>query len=490
MIDEPRSPLPLVTFDNQTEWNDLLPLCNRYLDEAGLRRLNSCLGVVRTVVIERHYIDKDYRDTFSNYHSKRFSTPPSRCLRLHFFDEPITRDQLRSAEQIQSSYCGYSIIRPTRPNCIGRTLLDPRKLQYPTGDLCTCEETLSIQGVILDVHGFPFISQDADVTVCAQSALWMVLRFFSNRYRPYREIYPVEITQLTRDYSIGRMFPSAGLTNWQMAEVLRQLGFSPLQYSREGYQDQFEHILATYVESGVPVLAATRKHVVACLGRSHDLQKQLPPGFNQPYLKSSFFNTAYTINDDNGIPYQLLRVDNQAAVAPMLPLSRLQLKEIEAFTCPLPQRVFLSAEQLEVVVLELLRNTDFRIEICSPTLAQGTFVIRTFLTTGRSFKRYLDDRGMGHQTVYKVYRNMPLPHFIWVCELSSIDLFRQQRIVGEVIWDATRNVYEPSGWLALHYPERLYVDYGSALNRARSLRDFNLDKSTDYPLMTHNLRAT
>src|SRR5262249_7785797 len=152
--------------------------------EAGLRRLNSCLGVVRTVVIERHYIDKDYRDTFSNYHSKRFSTPPSRCLRLHFFDEPITRDQLRSAEQIQPSYCGYSIIRPTRPNCIGRTLLDPRKLQYPTGDLCTCEETLSIQGVILDVHGFPFISQDADVTVCAQSALWMVLRFFSNRYRP------------------------------------------------------------------------------------------------------------------------------------------------------------------------------------------------------------------------------------------------------------------------------------------------------------------
>ncbi len=95
---------------------------------------------------------------------------------------------------------------------------------------------------------------------------------------------------------------------------------------------------------------------------------------------------------------------------------------------------------------------------------------------------------MGHKRVFDVYCNMPLPHFIWLREIATLDLYREHRILGEVIWDATRNVYEPSGWLALHYPERLFIDIGSALNTDRSVIKFDLDSSRDYPLMTHNLQ--
>jgi len=141
------------------------------------------------------------------------------------------------------------------------------------------------------------------------------------------------------------------------------------------------------------------------------------------------------------------------------------------------------------VASALLLTDEFGIKNCSPALNVKPVVTRTFLTTGRSFKRHLDARGMGHPRVFELYRNMPLPHFIWVRELSTLDLYRAHRVLGEIIWDATRNVAESGGWLALHYPERLFVDTGSAFNRRPKVTDFPLDKSTDYPVMVHNLGA-
>jgi len=489
MIDSPDSPLPILTFDADDSWSDLPKLCKRFLTQDGFRRLQKCLGeCTKSVAIERHYIDKDYRDTFSNYHSKRFTTPNARCLRLHFFSKRISRKDLRKSESLQRGYCGYSVVRPTRPYCLGRTLLDPIKLGYPHGGVCLCDESLSIQGVPVSIRGFPFISQDADVTVCAQSALWMVIRYFSNRYSMYQEMYPYQITQLTRDYSIGRLAPSEGLTDWQMAEALRQIGLSPLIYERESYPKDFEHIMYTYVESGIPVLASTNDHVVACFGHFSDYGKAVNTKLRKfQRFSSSFFNQGFIINDDNAIPYQRLPLNNAGKSQPID--SMIPFKEVEAFTAPLPPRVFLPAEQFETVASGLLKSSRFGIRSCSPSLRGRPIVSRTFLTTGRSFKRYLDQRGMGHKLVFHVYCNMPLPHFIWVRELSTLDLYRKHRIIGEVLWDATRNVYEPSGWLALHYPERLFIDIGSALNTDRSVIKFDLDRSRDYPLMTHNLQS-
>ena len=43
------------------------------------------------VLVEDNYIDRDYRDTFSHIFSKRFATPPTRCQRLHFFNNRLTK---------------------------------------------------------------------------------------------------------------------------------------------------------------------------------------------------------------------------------------------------------------------------------------------------------------------------------------------------------------------------------------------------------------
>src|SRR5580704_4888893 len=141
MILQKNGLLPIIVFDGGTTWNDLLDVAAPHLDASGLSKLKIALEAsVQSVAVERHYIDKDYRDTFTNYHAKRFSTPDSRCVRLHFFRAPIDHQVVRDPDAAKNSYLGYSVIRPTRPNCVGRTLLDPGACGAKGAHLSRCEE--------------------------------------------------------------------------------------------------------------------------------------------------------------------------------------------------------------------------------------------------------------------------------------------------------------------------------------------------------------
>lgn len=483
MIDGKNGLLPLLTFDATDGWDELWSLAQPELDTGGVGRLMEAVGgIARTVAVERHYIDKDYRDTFSNFHSKRFSTPDSRCLRLHFFGRAVTRNDLRHGGTIQADYLGYAIIRPTRPNCVGRTLLTPESRSTVSGCMRLCDETVTLQGTELTVRGFPFISQDADVTVCAQSALWMLARYYSNHYPLYPETYPYQLAKLTEDYSLGRWYPSSGLYAWQMTEALRRLGFNPVTYSRSHFPDDFQHYLYTYIESGIPVIAATKRHAIVAFGhRSDYVQPRTPPA---DISFSSQFNHAFVVNDDNRIPYQLLREKKQGTGDE----SKFEFNDIESFVAPLAEKIFLPAESFQKVVTTILGRGDVGFKALSAILSAAPLVLRLFLTTARSFKKRLTERGMGNGLVEGIYRNLPLPHFFWVCEISHIAEYLSHEIHGEILWDATRNASEPDGWIAVHYPEVLIVDVGSALNRRQNLEKYPLQDSQIYPLYRSNLQ--
>jgi hypothetical protein len=483
MIEQENGLLPIASFDANTSWDDLMRIGAPHLNASGLQRLKGAMAATtKCVVIERHYIDKDYRDTFANFHAKKFSTPDSRCIRLHFFAEPVTPESLRDAKAIQPHYLGYAIIRPTRPNCVGRTLLTPAGRGLTNAHISVCKERISIQGTELSVEGFPFISQDADVTVCAQSALWTVARYFSNRYAHYREMYPYGLTTLTTDYSIGRILPSGGLAIWQIAEAFRQLGFAPLIYDRKQLPTLFDHLMYTYIESGIPVLAAVPGHVFALFGHRSDYSKAaaLAPIGGSPFIFSSALNEQFIGNDDNGVPYQVVGGATGAGTMPY------KISDVQQFIAPLPERVFLSAENVQSVMTAIMTRQDVGFAALSPSLAGTTPLVRLFLTTGKAFKKRLQDRGMGSAEVADIYRSLPLPHFIWVCEIAHQKDY-PKRVVGEIVWDATRNAYEPDGWIALHYPEMLIVDVGSALNGPQRLLRFPVVGGGDYPIYENNL---
>ncbi len=480
MIAQENGLLPIVTLGGVDPWNGVAQAASPHLDQRGLNKIQGALGNrAKSVVVERHYIDKDYRDTFTNFHAKKFSTPDSRCIRLHFFGAPVNHELIRDNTAVQPHFLGYVVVRPTRPNCIGRTLLAPMACGVTDCYLSLCKEEVSIQGTVLTVEGFPFISQDADVTACAQSALWMLARYFSNRYHVYPEIYPFRLTALTKDYSIGRLVPTAGLYVWQMAEALRQIGFSPVIYNRHEHGDTFEHLMYTYVESGIPILAAFDNHVVTLFGhRSAFSGQPAPQTMCGQFTFSSEFNCAFFGNDDNAVPYQTLSCHGSMAR---------NIDKVERFIAALPDRVFLRAEGFQALLMQVLLGPDVGFQALSPIISRQKPVLRLFLTTGRSFKKRIAVRRMGNSLVADVYRNLPLPHFIWVCEISHAGLY-PAKIMGEVIWDATRNAHERDGWIAVHYPEVLVVDEGAALNEPQNLVKFSLASAFGYPIFENNLR--
>ncbi len=487
MITSENGFFPIVTFDRSDSWPTLLKVAGRHLDQRGLCRLSQVLGdKCQCVVVEREYIDRDFRDTFSHFHSKRFSTPLSRCVRMHFFSKPMTEAEIASGnEEVQNAYLGYSVIRPTKPNCVGRTLLAHSLRLHIGAHLATCEEKVHLLGTRLVVEDFPFISQDGDATVCAESALWMLFRYYSNRYALYSEILPFQITKLAHHHAAGRrIYPSAGLYSWQLAEALRLQQFSPIVYSRDQFPGSFDHFLYTYIESGLPVLATLPGHVVVLYG--HASEYTVPaPTVDKQFIYSSHFNRSFVISDDNCFPYQILLA--------MGPNAREESQYyggmIDQFIVPLPEKVFLTAEQAQTAIEAVLNSPRVGLST-SPTLTGKSLVFRLFLTSARSLKGKLRKRGMGNELVERIYRALPMPHFVWICEIAECCGYAvEKKILGEVIWDATRNAHEPDGWIACHLPESLAVDLGSALNCPQQLQTYPLSTHNSYSLLESNLHS-
>ncbi len=489
MIKGENTVFPLLVFDEHDDWNSLLKLGKPMLDRRGLNRLQPVLDrACKAVVLERHYIDKDYRDTFSQFHSKRFVTPEARCIRLHFFDCPVEETNITEVhDSVVKGYLGYAVIRPTYPNCLGRTLLSHRLRLERRAHVSVCREKVCLLGCQLEVEGFPFISKDGDATVCAESALWMLFRYYSNCYSVYSEIRPFEIANYANHHAIGhRVFPSSGLYSWQLAEAMRLHGFAPIIYSRQQYKETFEHLLYTYIESGLPLLVTVKSHVFAAFGHWSDYTKPFPDKAAEP-VYSSNFNEALIVNDDNWYPYQILRRHCQSPSGGND--SRYDWSQIEEFIVPLPEKAFLSAENAQSLIESLLEG-DKRGLDTSPRLRNRIIVRRLFLTSSRAFKTLLRTRGMGNPLAERTYRQLPMPHFIWVCEFAEWDEYRQnKKILGEVVWDATRNEFEPDGWIVLHYPEKMIVDVGSAQNKDPNIQELKLLDFEPYSLFNSNLNT-
>jgi len=453
---------------HKADWNKLTKALP-FLDVRSATRLRAVVGSrVGWVIIEDQYIDRDYRDTFSHIFSRRFATPSARCQRLHFFSAELTEapdlDRLPEAK-IDDTYLGYAVIRPTRPNGLGRMLVSPKIALAATNgvEASLCQEEVTLFGRQLTVRGFPFIGQDVDVTTCAQATLWMLRRYYSNRYRQYAETRPYELAQLAARHLHGdRSFPASGLSDWQMAEMLRGLGFSPMIYVK-GKFTRFNEILLSYLDSGVPLVLSFERppteesdasgHAVACFGFRHRLPVKRLSGVPLGYETQSLL-----VNDDNYPPYLEVGSAQPPEEYPQAP----QFDHISSMIVPLPERISLLAEQFDTLASNLIEKGAWGIRSKSTTLQNlldsGALVLRLYLTTCRNLKQGLSEQNMPDKLVETAYRLMPLPHFVWVCEFHDKRSDWDQRCLGEVLWDATCNKYERQGLLALHYPEMLAIN--------------------------------
>ena len=83
-------------------------------------------------------------------------------------------------------------------------------------------------------------------------------------------------------------------------------------------------------------------------------------------------------------------------------------------------------------------------------------IIRVYLASARGYTRFKDET---LSNIYKVfYNSVVYPKFIWVCELSTIETFNNNKIIGEIILDATATPLQPlDSVILVNYPYQIYL---------------------------------
>ena len=455
------------------------------------------------VLVEKRYVDRDYRSEFTAHYATTFERHDSFCTRLHFFRAPpfaeIGEIATVPTDQLESTYIGFCVVRPIRGLRLSRTVVRPpatagNRLRIP----CVVAENVNICGRELRVRGSYFIQQDGVVIRCAQATMWMVAAHMHAEYDMPR-LLPADVTRsATRYFSQhGRPIPSAGLAASQMAQGFVASGYFPELYIRgeaigQGpvSQEQMLAVASRYIGSGIPVIALVQRHAMLAIGCA---ERQTD---SNPLLRAGDENTArgltadaLVLQDDAARVYRLLvssdgTAGDLAAEYPdlLIPEATATLDDIWGIIVALPEKVYLGALSVDSMARQLMGDEVFLSRVnaaasegnSSAQQVMSLFspdgnrpLLRPTLMTCARFKRHLARRAAAgdldmHPGLLKLYLRMPMPHHVWVVELTSASLWADgSRVLGEAVLDATSHPVHSMpygrGFVAIHMPGSLWT---------------------------------
>jgi hypothetical protein len=408
---------------------------------------------VEAVLIERRYVDPDYRSEHSRFYAATFREHPSFCDRLHFFTKDIPDDL--NLSELRTDYRGYSVMRPASSNPVGRTMLVP---PAELDDACVCVATEEVHpfGYPLQVTAMPFISQDEQYLRCAHAAQWMVLYHAHLAHGLARRL-PEDIHDASKNGRlVGRQVPAEGLSPSQILRGLQTLQLSASmavlpwedkKKSRDMGNNSLFAMLCRYVNSSMPPIVVSNAHawvVVAYTqsgSRSHD-------------------DTVLYRHDDSRGPY--IKV-----VDPWKETQEHHRKWWLAIP-PMPHRIYLSAERAEPIARFWLRDglpalldrfeastaDDLLTQPIPPEqfeaqrkvisalekrIADGDVTLRTYAVRSHLFKAQAD--GRLPPQIADLYRRCHLPGHVWVVEAIDRNLATsgEKCVLGETVIDPTTN---------------------------------------------------
>lgn len=449
---------------------------NKYME-----RLIKHLEVLRPelmMVVETEYVDAVYRDTYYNYFSTKLKPYYRNCVRLSFFEPGFKtiEDYFHlSEEEIQNLYLGFLILRPIG-KCIGRNIISPNAKIAPYNDvkITLAKFQTTCLGVKLTVEGFPHASQDGEFMTCAETTTWNLMEYFGNKYALYKPLLPSELINKLHTFSSQRMVPSSGLTLQQISMAIEQQGFSALPYTSS--DKRFKELFTCYVESGLPLAVIVKSdqggHAVVCIGRKNVDRSSMNIGFiegSNGYIVWNLNVNDFVINDDNRPSYM---IDDFTKPTPYLSNAN-----IVAFIVPLHKKIYLPAEQA-IDKSKFFVVKDFKND--NPS------VIRTFLTSSRSYREYIRQNNDFSNAQKIAYLKIEMPKFIWVTEVSSQAEFLQSKVNSLVILDATSPsaIDDPYSSLILKQNNNVLTIYD---DNTRSFRDAVMALPAKFESFNHNL---
>ena len=400
--------------------------------KAFLNHLNDDLKVL----IEFPYVDKLYRDTYYNYFSSKTIEYSRDCIRLSIFKETFTETDLFNVELIQNNYLGFLIIRPTFPNVIGRNVINPIAFKQHDIHICNLNLNSTCNYLKLSSNGFPHSSQDQETMTCAETTLWSIVEYFGNKYNEYRPLLPSEIHTILSQFSFERQIPSNGLQASQISFALKKIGFGVRIYSRNVYASEFDSILKTYIESGIPIVGVVQNaqigHALNIIGRTtYTLEnyglldtEQLRGDLQIKDINKCKVDLVFV--DDNYAPYRTADISNPTSYYSSADWGGCRISNI---IVPLYPKIYMEAGEARKISKDLLRLL--------PVLKNRQIAIKTFLTSSRSYKNYLINLTDIDEILKKILLSLSMPKFIWITEIFDEKEFLNKKCEGLIILDAT-----------------------------------------------------
>ncbi len=435
--------IQVITLENQSdikEFQKVVPAAR----ENWMKLLFATLQFPLTIVCEKTYVDKLYRDTYYTYFSSKHFEISRNCERLTLFEGEFAYNDFLNNDlfdSLQEAIIGTIVLRPTKINAIGRTLLNPDKMHVGKMYVQRTAFEISLLGKLYTIWAFPFTSQDTETMSCAETSIWTILEYYGTRYPEYRTVLPSEILSELGNLSEERVLPSHGLDFRQKSGLLKKFGFYPRAYSKKVYEDDFRKLFHYYVESGIPITLSLPGHSVVCIGHAAEEYSlsdiSLSTIGKLTYADSSAFIKKYVIIDDNNVPYAIEEYDHFSVFD----------RNINLFTVPLYKRIFLEANDALTVFDCLLEKISSLIErqvnVLELSYDEKTnpLIKRIFLTSSRKYKKMRVTKAASKQTK-KFYSDILMPKFIWICEIATYEKYQQKKVFGEIILDATAARYD------------------------------------------------
>ncbi len=420
---------------------------------------------VKGLVVETGYVDKDYRSTYYSFYAKKGMRYSAACVRLHFFREGITLDEVGDFRCIQGRpqdhYVGYMVLRPTASAPIGRTVLSVRARESVQGGVIQANHHVHLLGERFDVEGFPYMQQHSDISVCAHAACWSILRHYTQKHRCYAEFLVTDITTMASPTDPGGLLPSRGLNLEQVARVFSLAGLFPDTYLKEDTVDRqgkkdpvaFYRHLNAYIESGLPVFAAMTalQHAITVVGQGL-VKTDAFDNTSDSLLFEWDAVEALIVVDDNHMPYMTIDTLNS---------KHYKVGDIDAFIVPLPEKIYLPAEAAEAQIVDVLEN-GYVSDTVNVQQLDFSFmdrpVIRYFLTTSSSFKAFARTNQSAYPAeLFQTLMDLTLPQFVWVAQVADLEEWKQQRSSVTFLLDATASASDVDPFFMLHDQHRAFV---------------------------------
>ena len=457
---------------------------------------DSITDTVGGVLIERGYIDKDYRSTFYNFYAKMGRTYREDCVRLHFFDKDVEFDRTQTdiicpggrPEELGYHYFGYVVLRPTLFATLGRSVLVPKIRVGARGMAIQAQHRVHLLGHRLSFWGFPSMSQHRDIAVCAHVSCWAILRHYSERFPQHRELLIHDITKLATPFEPGGLTPSLGLNVSSSERIFQAAGCFPLIVTKKKNEkdDRFYAQLLAYLESGFPLFVALKVrgygHAIVIAGYDWRTTAVKPPCADSHVW--SQIDTLLAV-DDNRLPYSCVNLMSPESSQTTSDGPLYGAQDFEAFIVPLPEKIFYPAAAMESGSQFLYSKLKGRFILPE----EDRLLRRYFITTISAFRRYArkNQSSMGSELVNLLMR-LDTAQFIWVVEYASDEQWDRGHIAARAIIDATASLLdEVPVWLAHDEREAIVFDRSSAKRRG-TVVELNRPAGVRLGRMEQNLR--